>query len=50
VIEPRMTEPRKGPNLELDRTSNDRTSNGTEPRRTEPRMRSNLENGVVNII
>jgi hypothetical protein len=45
-----MTEPRKGLNLELDRTSNDRTSNGTEPRKTEPRMRSNLDNGVINSI
>jgi hypothetical protein len=29
-----MTEPQKGPNLEKDRTSNDRTSKVTEPRMT----------------
>jgi hypothetical protein len=50
MTEPGITEPRKGLNLELGRTSNDRASNGTEPRMTEPRMRLNLENGEINLI
>jgi hypothetical protein len=46
--EPRKTEPRKteyrmGPNIEWDRTSEDRISNGTEHRKTERRMGPNLE-------